>query len=53
MRALMTEAADARVPVTLMVGSSNDPSMRLYERLGFVATETAPLYIKMEWRAAL
>jgi hypothetical protein len=31
------------------VASSNDPSMRLYLRLGFVPTETAPLYIELAW----
>jgi ribosomal protein S18 acetylase RimI-like enzyme len=52
MRALMDEAAAAGLPVRLKVASSNDPSMRLYQRLGFVPIETAPLYIDMEWRAA-
>ena len=36
MRSLMDEAAALGVPVTLQVASSNDPSMRLYLRLGFV-----------------
>jgi ribosomal protein S18 acetylase RimI-like enzyme len=51
MRALMDEAAQAGLPVRLKVASSNDPSMQLYLRLGFVSIETAPLYIDMEWRA--
>jgi ribosomal protein S18 acetylase RimI-like enzyme len=51
MRALMDEAAVAALPVCLKVASSNDPSMQLYLRLGFVPVETAPLYITMEWRA--
>jgi RimJ/RimL family protein N-acetyltransferase len=51
MKALMDEAARAALPVRLKVASSNDPSMRLYLRLGFVPVETAPLYIEMEWRA--
>lgn len=51
MRALMDEAAAAALPLRLKVASSNDPSMRLYLRLGFVPVETAPLYIEMEWRA--
>jgi len=51
MRALMDEAAPAGLPVRLKVASTNDPSMRLYLRLGFVPIETAPLYIDMEWRA--
>ena len=49
MRALMDEAAARRVPVTLEVASSNDPSMRLYLRLGFVPTETAQPYIELAW----
>ncbi len=52
MRALTDEAAEAGLPVRLKVASSNDPSMQLYLRLGFVPIETAPLYIEMEWRAA-
>lgn len=51
MRALMDEAAQAGLSVRLKVASSNDPSMRLYLRLGFVPVETAPLYIDMEWCA--
>lgn len=53
MRALMAEAAAAALPVRLKVASSNDPSMRLYLRLGFVPIERAPLYIEMEWRTPL
>lgn len=51
MQALMDEAGRMRLPVRLKVASSNDPSMRLYLRLGFVPIETVPLYIEMEWRA--
>lgn len=51
MRALMDEAARAGLPVRLKVASNNDPSMRLYLRLGFVPIEAAALYIDMEWRA--
>jgi ribosomal protein S18 acetylase RimI-like enzyme len=50
MRALMDEAATAGLPVRLKVASSNDPSMRLYLRLGFEPIETTPLYLDMEWR---
>ena len=50
MRALMEEARLANVPVNLEVASENDPSMRLYLRLGFAAIETFPFYIQMEWR---
>ncbi len=50
MRALMDEAAAMGLPVRLKVASSNDPSMRLYLRLGFVPIETLPLYIELEWK---
>jgi ribosomal protein S18 acetylase RimI-like enzyme len=51
MRALMDEAGAAGLPVRLEVSSANDPSFRLYERLGFVPIETVPLYARLEWRA--
>jgi ribosomal protein S18 acetylase RimI-like enzyme len=51
MRVLMDEARARRIPMRLMVGSSNDPSLRLYLRLGFVPIETVPLYIELEWKA--
>jgi RimJ/RimL family protein N-acetyltransferase len=51
MRALMEEARAANIPVRLEVASENDPSMRLYLRLGFIPVEHVPLYIGMEWRA--
>ncbi|MBV9747638.1 MAG: GNAT family N-acetyltransferase, partial [Acetobacteraceae bacterium] len=50
MRALMDEARAANIPVRLEVASENDPSMRLYQRLGFVPVEHMPMYIAMEWR---
>ena len=50
MRALMDEAAALRLPVRLKVASSNDPSMRLYLRLGFVPVESVALYIELEWQ---
>jgi ribosomal protein S18 acetylase RimI-like enzyme len=49
MKALMDEAAAAALPVRLKVASSNDPSMRLYLRLGFVPVHSEPLYLEMEW----
>jgi ribosomal protein S18 acetylase RimI-like enzyme len=52
MRTLMDEAAAAGVPVRLTVGSSNDPSLRLYLRLGFVPTGAVPMYIEMKWQPA-
>lgn len=50
LRALMAEAEAAGRPVRLEVASSNDPSMRLYHRLGFRQVDETPLYIAMEWR---
>jgi ribosomal protein S18 acetylase RimI-like enzyme len=51
MQALMDEAAKARLPVRLKVASSNDPSIRLYQRLGFAPIDSTSLYLEMEWRA--
>ncbi|SEC29062.1 Ribosomal protein S18 acetylase RimI [Rhizobiales bacterium GAS188] len=50
MRALMDEANAAGLPVQLEVSSANDPSLRLYQRLGFVPIETVALYMRLEWR---
>lgn len=50
MRSLLAEAGTQKQSVRLMVGSSNDPSLRLYLRLGFVPIESTPMYIAMEWR---
>jgi ribosomal protein S18 acetylase RimI-like enzyme len=51
MRALMDEAAAADMPVRLVVADANDPSRRLYLRLGFRHLDEAVMYMKMEWRA--
>jgi ribosomal protein S18 acetylase RimI-like enzyme len=51
MRWLMEEAAGAGLPVRLMVFSGNDPSRRLYNRLGFVPIGETPTHIELEWRA--
>ena len=51
MKALMDEATRNGLPVRFKVASTNDPSMRLYRRLGFVPIRTEPLSIEMEWRA--
>jgi ribosomal protein S18 acetylase RimI-like enzyme len=51
MRSLMDEARQQAIPVRLMVSSSNDPSIRLYLRLGFVPIRSVPLYIELEWKA--
>jgi ribosomal protein S18 acetylase RimI-like enzyme len=50
MHSLMDEARTANIPVRLEVASENDPSARLYLRLGFVAVEQVPMYVAMEWR---
>jgi ribosomal protein S18 acetylase RimI-like enzyme len=51
MRSLMEEAAARRIPMRLMVGSSNDPSLRLYLRLGFAPIREEAGYIELEWKA--
>jgi GNAT superfamily N-acetyltransferase len=51
MRALLDEAARTGVPARLKVASGNDPSLRLYLRLGFVPIEQSATYIELEWRA--
>jgi len=51
MQSLMDEARAGGLPVRLQVASSNDPSMRLYARLGFVPIQEIPAYIEMEWKA--
>jgi RimJ/RimL family protein N-acetyltransferase len=51
MRALMDEAAGSDLPVRLKVSDANDPSLRLYLRLGFTPIETVPAYIELEWMA--
>jgi len=50
MRALLDEARAAGVPVQLEVGGENDPSARLYQRLGFVPIGQISFYVRMEWR---
>ncbi len=52
LRALMDEAAAAGQPIRLEVASSNDPSLRLYRRLGFREIAETPMHLSMEWRAA-
>lgn len=52
MHALMDEARGAGIPFRLKVASSNDPSLRLYLRLGFKPIEEIPAYIELEWKAA-
>jgi len=51
MRSIMDEADARGLPVRLKVASSNDPSMRLYVRLGFVPIRSEPLYVELEWTA--
>jgi ribosomal protein S18 acetylase RimI-like enzyme len=51
MRWLMQQAAQSGLPVRLHVFSGNDPSRRLYERLGFVPISETPTHVEMEWRS--
>src|SRR5262249_59061997 len=51
-RALIDEAEAADLPVRVEGAAENDPSLRLYRRLGFMPVETVPLYTRLEWRPA-
>jgi len=51
MRTLMDEVRTRAIPLRLMVGSSNDPSLRLYLRLGFIPIASTPMYIELEWKS--
>jgi hypothetical protein len=44
-------AQAAGLPVRLEVASENDPSFRLYQRLGFAPIETFTFYMRLEWRS--
>ncbi len=48
LRALLAEAAAAGVPVRIHV-EANNPARRLYDRLGFVQTDTTGVYHLLEW----
>jgi GNAT superfamily N-acetyltransferase len=48
---LMAEAERASVPVRIYVETFN-PSLRLFERLGFVAVEENGYHLLLEWRPA-
>ncbi|MDQ6434868.1 GNAT family N-acetyltransferase [Mesorhizobium sp. LHD-90] len=50
MENLMEEAAEGGISVRLKVASDNDPSMRLYLRLGFAVIDRTEMYVEMEWR---
>ena len=50
MRALMEEAQAAAIPVRLEIAAPDDPSVRLYLRLGFIPIETAPFSMRLEWQ---
>lgn len=52
MRHLMAEAEANGLFMALKVGNANDPSMRLYSRLGFAAIDESLEYIEMHWRPA-
>lgn len=53
MRQLMAEAEAGGLFMTLKVSNANDPSMRLYSRLGFEVRSESLEYIEMTWQAAL
>ena len=46
---IMADAALAGVPVGLSVDVAN-PARRLYDRLGFVVTETSGFHLLLQWR---
>ena len=48
LKSLMTEAATVHKPLRIYVESFN-PSMRLFERLGFLRTEEQGIHVLMEW----
>ncbi len=52
LQALIDEAQAVQLPVRLTVAANNAPSLRLYQRLGFVPIATIPLYLELEWRPA-
>lgn len=52
MRQLMAEAEAGGLFMTLKVSNANDPSMRLYSRLGFEVASESLEYIEMTWRGA-
>jgi ribosomal protein S18 acetylase RimI-like enzyme len=51
-RSLMARAREAGLPLRLSVAMHNGDALRLYQRLGFSPTESAPPMIEMEWRGA-
>jgi ribosomal protein S18 acetylase RimI-like enzyme len=48
-RDLQAEAAQADLPVDLYVLKTNPAAARLYERLGFSATDDDGIYLQMKW----
>jgi ribosomal protein S18 acetylase RimI-like enzyme len=49
-REVQRTAGEAGLPVCLHVESTNGGARRLYERLGFEATATTGMHVRMEWR---
>ena len=49
LRRVLADASVAGVPVRLSVDMAN-PARHLYERLGFVVTDTSSVYLSLEWR---
>lgn len=50
LEALIDEARRCGIPVRLNVASGNDPSLRLYLRLGFEVVDKTEMYLGMQWR---
>lgn len=50
--AVQRQAAAQGCGLSLSVLQQNPAAWRLYERLGFVAVDAAPPYVRMAWRAA-
>jgi hypothetical protein len=48
MQSVIDEAQRSDVAIKLYVSSENDPSLRLYLRLGFVPIVSDPAYILLE-----
>ena len=49
MKAIMSEAAEGAKTVRLHVERFN-PALRWYERLGFEAVSSGPIYLELVWR---
>jgi RimJ/RimL family protein N-acetyltransferase len=50
LRAVLAQFAGLRRPVTCMVLAGNEASLRMCRRVGFVPTDEAPPFLRLEWR---